>query len=214
MIRKHQFDVTEDNDHRCRHCGRLSRDPDLIRDLPCVEREGLEEDWAKYNLDPITFNTVTAQREYWTQSVQDSVLREADPRALYEKMENDARRQMYEKDRVPIAKFSRHAPMPMSTMPGYSILKITGDFVPAKRVELQQRLPNAKYSADPAGDARSVAQYLADQHLAYNDERPIGPDPVIRTFPDHNGDMAVKVTFWTLPARVRVVTPGEETVTW
>ncbi len=54
-ISKHQFDVDDDQFYTCRHCGRVSKDPSIIRELRCIEREISESSEARLSL---SFNDV------------------------------------------------------------------------------------------------------------------------------------------------------------
>lgn len=223
-ISKHQFDVDDEGFYTCRHCGRVSKDPSIIRELPCVSREYSGSIYApEYWRDDWTeVRRVTTESKYWTQAVLDQAMATEgfDADLIYRQMENDLRKDLADEGKVP-ARIKRAAqPFPMTSMPGYSVFRVDVEAVPANKREIDERLSLASsmmFSPASSSLSETIRPYMearmSDQ-LRTDDEALIGPDPVITSWYESATDTAaVKIVYWTIPRGSVIVTPEGTSIT-
>lgn len=208
IIRLHSLKEDDEGFWQCRHCHRISKDPALIHEMPCIEREvgpvGPDPDYNRTEFLQVT------------QAVADGLLQE-EPDALnrvFAMLENELRWKATGKNLVPRGRIKRRQ-SPMSTMPGYVVLVVEAEFFEAKKVEIQKSIPSEQwyFLSQPS---RAVDDYANREVREYarRENVDIVGDPVVRTWPAGGAstDMVMKVTFWTRPRLIpRITFDGQVT---
>lgn len=223
-ISKHQFDVDDEGFYTCRHCGRVSKDPSIIRELSCVKREHpgtlyAPEQWRDGWTE---VKRITTESEYWTQAVADEVMvtEGFDADLIYTQIENDLRKSLAAQGKVPARIKRGFKPFPMTSLPGYSVFRVDAETVPANKREIDERLSLASSMMFPPAGAslsETIRPYMEarmNDQLRTDDEALIGPDPFITSWYEPATDTAaVKIVYWTIPRGSVIVTPEGTSIT-